>query len=544
EISVAGGREHGLSDTAPSVPYRSVFPAPTNTRVELIDGVSHRVSGRSADDHLIESLQSAFMEHWGRQRNADIEWQPEIDPLLQLGDDIVAPDACAWRMKELPPTITLRHDGAQREARNVAPAWVLEILTSDTAELVREKKLAVYLNAGVATVWLLDPQQRVFEVLEATPHGFRRSEVHGEHGVVRAHPLSALELDMDALWDSDRQKAVKLRDKVERLGRALQQAEDAGVSQDALFIMLLKNLSVEPSPFDSEWGVAAQMMRSRSVLLRARVLVQCRTPVERAREIAREELAADDALDKLSERQARVLCEQYCELLDVEGHQSERAGELAKVAHAWARRQLEYWWHPRVERRLLVQDKEQSLSGLRDLRQFHKTGRLSLAARALVLQGPGAWLVSFDGWRAALAAVVAELVLPSDLDTSSFEPLLAELRRHLPESPEEAALRNRIDDTARAWLDDIRTKARETREARGSVAPKSRTKHDDIALQWRDTRRQLSLEFAELRRTGKRPESLDLRFATGEGLGMVTADEWLLLGPAYDGGLLDDVWDT
>ena len=47
----------------------------------------------------------------------------------------------------------------------LAPDWVCEVLSPATARLDRASKLGVYAREGVRHVWLIDPIQRLLEVL-------------------------------------------------------------------------------------------------------------------------------------------------------------------------------------------------------------------------------------------------------------------------------------------------------------------------------------------------------------------------------------------
>jgi Uma2 family endonuclease len=77
---------------------------------------------------------------------------------------------------------------------------VCEVLSPGTARLDRQKKLVIYARAGVAHVWLLDPLQKILEVLRLEQQHWMIVAVHTATDEVRAEPFEATLLPLGRLW--------------------------------------------------------------------------------------------------------------------------------------------------------------------------------------------------------------------------------------------------------------------------------------------------------------------------------------------------------
>jgi Uma2 family endonuclease len=112
---------------------------------------------------------------------------------FHIAGDVVVPDIAAWRHERMPyiPDV---------EFFEVAPDWVLEIVTSETARLVRIQKLPLYARWGVEYVWLVDPMIRTLEVFRFVDGLWRLIVVHGGDQLPRAEPFESVELKLPCLW--------------------------------------------------------------------------------------------------------------------------------------------------------------------------------------------------------------------------------------------------------------------------------------------------------------------------------------------------------
>lgn len=104
----------------------------------------------------------------------DVLAEPELH--LEGGDAILVPDLAAWRLERLPSV-------PDEAFVSVVPDWVCEILSPSSVAFDRERKLPLYVRAGVAHAWLVDPIARTLEVLAA-----------------RAGAFAAVEIDLSEVW--------------------------------------------------------------------------------------------------------------------------------------------------------------------------------------------------------------------------------------------------------------------------------------------------------------------------------------------------------
>ncbi len=128
-------------------------------RFELIRGELHRMSPASGKHGAIAfeiagAIRDYLRKHpIGRGFTADTGFILARDP-----DVLLAPDVAFVRSERLPP------EGEQSGFLAVAPDIAVEILSPwDRPARVTEKVLE-YLRAGVAEVWLIDPEERTLAV--------------------------------------------------------------------------------------------------------------------------------------------------------------------------------------------------------------------------------------------------------------------------------------------------------------------------------------------------------------------------------------------
>ncbi len=88
-------------------------------------------------------------------------WWIEIEAEIRFPRDRLAvPDLAAWRVEGVPELI-------DANPIRVTPDWCCEILSPTTLRVDRLVKLPMYIDCGVETVWLVDPDQRSVEVYVA-----------------------------------------------------------------------------------------------------------------------------------------------------------------------------------------------------------------------------------------------------------------------------------------------------------------------------------------------------------------------------------------
>jgi Uma2 family endonuclease len=184
-----------MSDPARKVAtYADVLAAPAHQVAEILDGALV-LSPRPSLPHAAAA--SALGEELGppfkRGRGGPGGWLILDEPELHLASDILVPDLGAWRRERLP--------AVPREAYlTLPPDWVCEVLSPSTEKLDRTHKLGIYARSEVPYAWLVNPDQRLLEILRLTADGWVRVAAHRDDERVRAVPFDAIELDLSLLW--------------------------------------------------------------------------------------------------------------------------------------------------------------------------------------------------------------------------------------------------------------------------------------------------------------------------------------------------------
>lgn len=122
-------------------------------------------------------------------------WWILPEPEVHIGHHVVVPDLAGWRRERLPRLPDTAYV-------DLAPDWLCEVLSPSTERLDREKKLPVYLQAGVGHVWLLDPLARTLDVLGRTGRSWSRLASHAGGDIVCVEPFREVDLSLTRLWDT------------------------------------------------------------------------------------------------------------------------------------------------------------------------------------------------------------------------------------------------------------------------------------------------------------------------------------------------------
>lgn len=174
--------------------YDDLLALPPGRVGEIVDGelYSHpRPAPKHAQSASILSGDLVPAFHLGRGGPGG--WRILVEPELHLGHHVLVPDLAGWRRERMPAL-------PETAWFELAPDWVCEILSPATARLDRVKKMPIYAQAGVAHLWLVDPDLRTLEVYAREDTRWLLLGSHADEDRVRAAPFEAIELELAALW--------------------------------------------------------------------------------------------------------------------------------------------------------------------------------------------------------------------------------------------------------------------------------------------------------------------------------------------------------
>jgi Uma2 family endonuclease len=174
--------------------YQDVLDAPPNMVAEIVRGALHlqpRPAPRHAHAHSI--LQSELGGAFSRGKGGPGGWWILIEPELHFGGDVLVPDIGGWRRERMPAL----PDTAWFE---LAPDWVCEVLSPGTRRIDLTDKRAIYGEAGVGHLWLVDPLARTLEAFALEGGRWALVASLGDDAEVRVPPFEAVAFPLDALW--------------------------------------------------------------------------------------------------------------------------------------------------------------------------------------------------------------------------------------------------------------------------------------------------------------------------------------------------------
>jgi Uma2 family endonuclease len=178
--------------TAKRATYDDVLNAPENKVAEILDGELF-LSPRPAPRHAVAYARLGRALGPFDERPGPGGWWILDEPELHFGDHVVVPDLAGWRRERMPAM-------PEEAFFSLAPDWVCEILSPSTERIDRSRKLRIYAEAGVVNVWLLNPVERMLEVLRLRDGAWTIVAVWEDAAVVRAEPFEAIELGLASLW--------------------------------------------------------------------------------------------------------------------------------------------------------------------------------------------------------------------------------------------------------------------------------------------------------------------------------------------------------
>ena len=179
---------------APPATYNDLLALPDHVVGEIIGG-DLIVSPRPAPRHAVATsvLGGELIPPYHSGRGGPGGWWILFEPELHLREDVLVPDLAGWRRERMPAVPDTAYFA-------LAPDWVCEVLSPGTARIDRQSKLTAYAREGVGHVWLLDPIQRILEVLRLEGRQWMIASVHAGEDEVCAEPFEATTLPLRRLW--------------------------------------------------------------------------------------------------------------------------------------------------------------------------------------------------------------------------------------------------------------------------------------------------------------------------------------------------------
>ena len=174
--------------------YQDVLDAPPHMVAELVRGaLSLQPRPRPKHARASSTLGMDIGGPFDRGRDGPGGWWILDEPELHLGENVVVPDLAGWRRERMPKL-------PEEAFFTLAPDWVCEVLSPSTRALDLVDKRAIYAEAGVAHLWLVDPDARTLEVFALREGAWVLRLAEAGASEVRAEPFEAVALPLSALW--------------------------------------------------------------------------------------------------------------------------------------------------------------------------------------------------------------------------------------------------------------------------------------------------------------------------------------------------------
>lgn len=137
--------------------YAEIAALPSGSRGEILEPGRVHVMGRPAKRHR-RAAQSIYRGLEGVDAGTGgTGWWIEVEPEVRFDARLFDPDIAGWGVETLPEL-------PEENPILVRPDWVCEVLSPTTAVTDQRIKLSVYAAAGVAHIWMVDPEVRLVQV--------------------------------------------------------------------------------------------------------------------------------------------------------------------------------------------------------------------------------------------------------------------------------------------------------------------------------------------------------------------------------------------
>ena len=167
------------------------LPESETKRYELLGGELLMVpSPTTYPQRISRNLGSQLWDFARRNALGEVFYAP-CDVIL--GDDVVQPDIIYISKEHL-------YIVAEGEIRGGAPDLVIEILSPATAERDRTYKRTLYARHGVKEYWIVDPEERIIEVMKLGEAGFETVGVYKKEEILISPLLKGFRLNSGEIF--------------------------------------------------------------------------------------------------------------------------------------------------------------------------------------------------------------------------------------------------------------------------------------------------------------------------------------------------------
>jgi len=175
--------------------YEDLHDIPENMVGEILDGeliVTRRPSAQHARTAFGLSSELGPPYRFGRGDGPG-GWIILFEPELRLADHVVVPDLAAWKRERLPAP-------PEENWISVTPDWVCEILSPRTVRVDKIRKMPIYAEHGIPSLWLIDPLSKTLDVFRLETGRWFLLGSYLEDDRVRAEPFHEVEIELRNLW--------------------------------------------------------------------------------------------------------------------------------------------------------------------------------------------------------------------------------------------------------------------------------------------------------------------------------------------------------
>ncbi len=183
------------TDPRPGATARDLDATPDDGRIyEILDGQMEAQPRPRPEHGRVEAgLSSGLFGPYDRGQGGPGGWWLVVEPEVAFGArDVVVPDLAGWRRERLPELPAGRIE--------VVPDWTCEVVSPSSRSRDRVHKSDLYLRTGVRHYWIVDPEARTLEALEAREGVWVRLGGWTDGDTARVAPFEAVEIDVGGLF--------------------------------------------------------------------------------------------------------------------------------------------------------------------------------------------------------------------------------------------------------------------------------------------------------------------------------------------------------